>query len=145
MIGKMIADHDCDRQSWDFQNMIVSDHKLQFSKMIVSDRRSWKKWSSLTMVHVCSHTCMYGCMHGCVDGGIHEHICFFTQTPFLIVHIIYLNIRHSKYYGPKLRAWMGAFFLKNLQLSHNKKGILWSDSIYHSTQSDGRGSPPKSD
>ena len=43
MIGEMIADHDRDRQSQDFQNMIVSDHRSRFWKMIVSDRRSRKK------------------------------------------------------------------------------------------------------
>ena len=37
MIGEMIADHDRDRQSRDFQNMIVSD------------RRSRKKVSCLTL------------------------------------------------------------------------------------------------
>ena len=45
----MIADHDRDRQSRDFQNMIVSDRRSQFGKMIVSDRRSQKKVSSLTL------------------------------------------------------------------------------------------------
>ena len=50
MIGEMIADHDRDRQSWDFQNMIVSDRRSQFSKMIESDRRSRKKWSSPTLL-----------------------------------------------------------------------------------------------
>ena len=43
MIGEMIADHDRDRQSLDFQNMIVSDRRSQFREMIVSDRRSRKK------------------------------------------------------------------------------------------------------
>ena len=43
MIGEMIADHDRDHQSRDFQNMIMSDHRSQFSKMIESDRRSRKK------------------------------------------------------------------------------------------------------
>ena len=46
----MIADHDRDRQSRDFQNMIVSDRRSWFGKMIVSDRRSRKKVSSLTLV-----------------------------------------------------------------------------------------------
>ena len=45
----MIADHDCDRQSRDFQNMIVSDCRSWFGKMIVSDRRSRKKVSCLTL------------------------------------------------------------------------------------------------
>ena len=49
VIGTMIADHDCDRQSRDFQNMIVSDRRSWFGKMIVSDRRSLKKVSSLTL------------------------------------------------------------------------------------------------
>ena len=49
MIGEMIADHDRDRQSRDFQNMIVSDRRSRFWKMIVSDRRSRKKVSSLTL------------------------------------------------------------------------------------------------
>ena len=49
VIGKCIADHDRDRQSWDFQNMIVSDSRSWFWKMIVSDRRSWKKWSTPTL------------------------------------------------------------------------------------------------
>ena len=49
MIGEMIADHDRDRQSWDFQNMIVSDRRSWFGKMIVSDRRSRKKVSCLTL------------------------------------------------------------------------------------------------
>ena len=39
----MIADHDRDRQSRDFQNMIMSDCRSRFWKMIVSDRRSQKK------------------------------------------------------------------------------------------------------
>ena len=45
----MIADHDRDRQSRDFQNMIVSDRRSWFGKMIVSDRRSQKKVSCLTL------------------------------------------------------------------------------------------------
>ena len=45
----MIADHDRDRQSRDFQNMIVSDCRSWFGKMIVSDRRSQKKVSCLTL------------------------------------------------------------------------------------------------
>ena len=49
VIGEMIADHDRDRQSRDFQNMIVGDHRSWFGKMIVSDRRSWKKVSFLTL------------------------------------------------------------------------------------------------
>ena len=49
MIGEMIADHDRDRQSRDFQNMIVSDRRSWFGKMIVSDRRSRKKVSCLTL------------------------------------------------------------------------------------------------
>ena len=49
VIGKSIADHDRDRRSWDFQNMIVSDRRSQFGKMIVSDRRSQKKVLSLTL------------------------------------------------------------------------------------------------
>ena len=49
VIGQMIADHDRDRRSWDFQNMIVSDRRSWFGKMIVSDRRSWKKVSCLTL------------------------------------------------------------------------------------------------
>ena len=49
MIGEMIADHDRDRQSQDFQNMIVSDRRSWFGKMIVSDRRSRKKVSCLTL------------------------------------------------------------------------------------------------
>ena len=50
MIGEMIAYHDRDRQSRDFQNVIVSDRRSWFSKMIVSDRRSQKNRSSLTLV-----------------------------------------------------------------------------------------------
>ena len=46
----MIADHDRDRQSRDFQNMIVSDRRSWFGKMIVSDCRSRKKVSCLTLV-----------------------------------------------------------------------------------------------
>ena len=46
----MIADHDRDRQSRDFQNMIVSDRRSWFGKMIVSDRRSRKKVSCLTLL-----------------------------------------------------------------------------------------------
>ena len=46
----MIADHDRDRRSRDFQNMIVSDRRSWFGKMIVSDRRSQKKVSSLTLL-----------------------------------------------------------------------------------------------
>ena len=46
----MISNHDRDRRSRDFQNMIVSDRRSQFGKMIVSDRRSQKKVSSLTLV-----------------------------------------------------------------------------------------------
>ena len=49
MIREMIADHDRDRQSRDFQNMIVSDRRSWFGKMIVSDRRSQKKVSCLTL------------------------------------------------------------------------------------------------
>ena len=49
----MIANHDCDRQSRDFQNMIVSDRRSWFGKMIVSDRRSRKKVSSLTLDFDC--------------------------------------------------------------------------------------------
>ena len=49
MIGEMIADHDRDRQSRDFQNMIVSDRRSWFGKMIVCDRRSRKKVSCLTL------------------------------------------------------------------------------------------------
>ena len=45
----MIADHDRDRQSQDFQNMIVSDRRSWFDKMIVSDCRSRKKVSCLTL------------------------------------------------------------------------------------------------
>ena len=45
----MIADHDRDRQSRDFQNMIVSDRRSWFGKMIVNDRRSRKKVSCLTL------------------------------------------------------------------------------------------------
>ena len=45
----MIADHDRDRLSRDFQNMIVSDCRSWFGKMIVSDCRSRKKVSSLTL------------------------------------------------------------------------------------------------
>ena len=41
-MGKMIADHDRDGQSQDFQNMMVSDRGSGFGKMIVSDRRSRK-------------------------------------------------------------------------------------------------------
>ena len=36
----MTVDHDRDRRLQDFQNMIVSDHRSWFGKMIVSDRRS---------------------------------------------------------------------------------------------------------
>ena len=46
----MIADHDRDRRSRDFQNMIVSDRRSWFGKVIVSDRRSRKKVSCLTLV-----------------------------------------------------------------------------------------------
>ena len=49
VIGEMIADHDRDRLSWDFQIVIVSDRRSWFCKMIVSDRRSQKKWSSPTL------------------------------------------------------------------------------------------------
>ena len=49
MIGEMITNHDRDCRSQDFQNMIVSDHRSQFSKLIVSDCRSQKKGSSLTL------------------------------------------------------------------------------------------------
>ena len=45
----MIADHDRDRQSRDFQNMIMSDHRSWFGKMIVSDCRSRKKVLCLTL------------------------------------------------------------------------------------------------
>ena len=45
----MIADHDRDRRSRDFQNMIVSDRRSWFGKVIVSDRRSRKKVSCLTL------------------------------------------------------------------------------------------------
>ena len=45
----MIADHDRDRQSRDFQNMIMSDRRSWFGKMIVSDCRSQKKVSFLTL------------------------------------------------------------------------------------------------
>ena len=45
----MIADHDRDGQSQDFQNMMVSDRRSGFGKMIVSDRRSRKKVSCLTL------------------------------------------------------------------------------------------------
>ena len=48
----MIADHDRDRQSRDFQNMIVSDRRSWFGKMIVSDRRSRKKVSCLTLISI---------------------------------------------------------------------------------------------
>ena len=46
MIGQMIADHDCDRRSQDFEKVIMSDCGSQFGKMIVSDRGSQKKWSN---------------------------------------------------------------------------------------------------
>ena len=46
----MIADHDHDRRSRDFQNMIVSDRRSWFGKIFVSDRRSQKKVSCLTLV-----------------------------------------------------------------------------------------------
>ena len=49
VIGKSIADHDRDRRSWDFQNMIVSDCRSLIGKIIVSDCRSWKKVSCLTL------------------------------------------------------------------------------------------------
>ena len=38
----MIADHDHDRRSQDFEIVIVSDRGSRFSKMIVSDRGSQK-------------------------------------------------------------------------------------------------------
>ena len=47
----MIADHDRDRRSRDFQNMIVSDRRSWFGKVIVSDRRSRKKVSCLTLLY----------------------------------------------------------------------------------------------
>ena len=50
VIGEMIADHDRDRLSWDFQIVIVSDRRSWFRKMIVSDHRSRKKWSGLTLL-----------------------------------------------------------------------------------------------
>ena len=43
MIGEMIADHDRDRRSQDFEKVIMSDCGSQFGKMIVSDRGSQKK------------------------------------------------------------------------------------------------------
>ena len=51
----MIADHDCDRRSRDFQNMIVSDRRSWFGKMIVSDRRSLKKVSCPTLHYSSVH------------------------------------------------------------------------------------------
>ena len=49
MIGQMIADHDRDRRSQDFEKVIMSDCGSQFGKMIVSDRGSQKKWSNLSL------------------------------------------------------------------------------------------------
>ena len=43
MIRQMIADHDRDRRSQDFEKVIMSDCGSQFGKMIVSDRGSQKK------------------------------------------------------------------------------------------------------
>ena len=42
MIGKMITNHDRDLIIQDFEKVIVSDHRSQFGKSIVSDRRSRK-------------------------------------------------------------------------------------------------------
>ena len=55
----MIADHDHDRRSQDFQNMIVSDRRSWFGKMIVSDRRSRKKVSSLTLAELMLKSLLY--------------------------------------------------------------------------------------
>ena len=46
MIGQMIAIHDRDCRSQDFEKVIMSDCGSQFGKMIVSDRGSQKKWSN---------------------------------------------------------------------------------------------------
>ena len=43
MIGQMIADHDRDRRSQDFEKVIMSDCGSKFGKMIVSDCGSQKK------------------------------------------------------------------------------------------------------
>ena len=54
----MIVDHDHNRRSRDFQNMIVSDRRSWFGKMIVSDRRSRKKVLCLTLpTDVCAYWC----------------------------------------------------------------------------------------
>ena len=47
MIGEMIADHDHDRQSQDFQKVIVSDYGSQYSQMIMNDHGSQKSECSL--------------------------------------------------------------------------------------------------
>ena len=52
MIGQMIADHDRDRRSQDFEKVIMSDCGSQFGKMIVSDRGSQKKWSNPSLIEL---------------------------------------------------------------------------------------------
>ena len=42
MIGKMIANHDRDMIVQDFTEVIVSDRRSQYGKMIISDLRSQK-------------------------------------------------------------------------------------------------------
>ena len=61
----MIADHDRDRRSRDFQNMIVSDRRSWFGKVIVSDRRSRKKVSCLTL-QVADFNSMQVCNYGII-------------------------------------------------------------------------------
>ena len=51
MIGQMIADHDRDRRSQDFEKVIMSDCGSQFGKMIVSDRGSQKVIEPITGIH----------------------------------------------------------------------------------------------
>ena len=101
VIGKSIADHDRDCRSWDFQNMIVSDHRSQFGKMIVSDHRSQKKVSSLTLPMIYYRN----------SESISRNICYFLNPQKFIFRapmfsckkmsywmICYLQNRHKNFW-----------------------------------------------
>ena len=87
MIGEMIADHDRDCQSRDFQNMIVSDRRSWFGKMIVSDRRSRKKVSCLTLTTGFGPTQPYQKVLCIIQQFVSLLIRIFSSNPIVIPNV----------------------------------------------------------
>ena len=87
VIGKMIPDHDRDRRSWDFQSMILSDRRSWFGKMIVSDRRSQKKVSCLTLAYILIFETYFFLISNILEikcGWLHTYLVEFQITAELV-------------------------------------------------------------